>query len=240
MNNFHSYQWPKTVKPLTESQKAISDDFIKYCQDVFHKDWSGLSKFNSTYLTQNMRITDGIRTLEVGAGNGDHLAYENLENQEYWANDRRDSQTSLIRSRFPNVKTINSDCQEGFDVPDGYFDRIIANNVLEHLPNLPKAVEHLERLLSDKGQLGVALPCDPGLAYRVGKYLTTERAFKKRYKQSYSWFVESEHINAPEEVLHVLRKHFKIVHRTYYPCFVPIKHINLLFGMVLEKKTEAD
>lgn len=236
MMNFYSYQWPKTVQPLTEEQKAISDDFIKYCQEVFHQQWSMLDQFNSTYLTRYMRITDGMRTLEVGAGNGDHLQYEDLDRQEYWVNDRRSSQTDLIQSRFPNVKIIQSDCQEGFDVPDGHFDRVIANNVLEHLTDLPKAVQQFARLLNDNGQLGVIIPCDPGFAYRLGKYFTTERAFKKRYKQSYSWFTESEHINAPEEILHVLLKRFKIVHRRHFPFIAPIKHINLMFGMVLEKK----
>jgi len=235
VENFYTYEWPKTVKPLSDEQKVISDDFIKYCQDVFHKQWSMLDRFNSTYLVRNMHIADGMRTLELGAGNGDHLEYEDLDRQEYWVNDRRASQIDLIQSRFPNVKAIHSDCQEGFDVPDSHFDRIIANNVLEHLTNLPKAIQQFDRLLSDKGQLGIIIPCDPGFAYRFGKFFTTERAFKKRYKQSYTWFTDSEHINAPEEVMHVLLKRFKIVHRQYFPFIVPIKHINLMFGMVLNK-----
>ena len=50
----------------------------------------------------------------------------------------------------PGVNTICADCQTRMPFDDGYFDRILAVHVLEHLPNLPAALDEIYRLCNKK------------------------------------------------------------------------------------------
>jgi ubiquinone/menaquinone biosynthesis C-methylase UbiE len=63
---------------------------------------------------------------------------------------------------------IVGDCEDRIDVPEQFFDRIIAIHVLEHLTNLPKALDELVRVLAPGGRLSVVIPCEGGLLYFLG------------------------------------------------------------------------
>ena len=94
------------------------------------------------------------------------------------------------------------------------------------------------RLLAATGVLCVVIPCDPGLAYGLARKISAERIFRKRYRQSYDWFIRREHINSPHEIIGQLTQHFRIVHRRFFPLRVPLIDLNLCIGMVLRKRAE--
>jgi SAM-dependent methyltransferase len=141
-----------------------------------------------------------------------------------------------IRERFPQVTTITGDCEKGLDFPDGFFDRAIAIHVLEHLPNLPSAVSEIHRLLRPGGQFSVVIPCDGGLVYSFARRISSQYLFEKRYKTSFDWFIRTEHVNMPGEIIAVLREWFTIASSTYFPFRLPSIQVNLVIGMVLTPK----
>ena len=49
-------------------------------------------------------------------------------------------------TRTLEIGAVVGDCQQRMDFEEGYFDRILAIHVLEHLPNLPAAVREMHRL----------------------------------------------------------------------------------------------
>jgi SAM-dependent methyltransferase len=231
--------WPKILPELTPEQKRISDDFVHYWHEVLPKRFSIVENFNHNYVVRNAP-PDFRRTLEIGAGVGEHLFYERLtskQESDYCALELRENMATDIRIRFPRVQTIVGDCQQRLNFEDGHFDRILAVHVLEHLPNLPAAVEEMYRL-SDKrrGVFSVVIPCEGSLAYTLGRRLSAQRIFEKRYKQSYRWFIEREHINKPEEILAELRRFFTIVRRSYFPVRIPVVFCNLCIGLILRPK----
>jgi ubiquinone/menaquinone biosynthesis C-methylase UbiE len=231
--------WPKLLPELTPEQKRISDDFVHYWHEVLPRRFSLVDDFNHKYVVQNAPV-DFQRTLEIGAGLGEHLCYERLNSKQesnYYALELRENMASDIRIRFPRVRTIVGDCQQLLNFEDGYFDRILAVHVLEHLPNLPAAVEEMYRL-SDKrrGVFSVVIPCEGSLAYSLARRLSAQRIFEKRYKQSYRWFIEREHINKPEEIMAELRRFFTIVRRSYFPLKIPRVFCNLCIGLTLQPK----
>src|SRR5262249_35082421 len=171
------------------------------------------------------------RTLEIGAGLGEHLRYENLAGQEYHAVELREDMARSIRRDFPSVVTAVADCQEHLPYDDATFDRAIAIHVLEHLPSLPAALTEVRRLLKPGGVLSVVIPCEGGFGYSMGRRVTTQRAFERRYKTSYKWHIESDHVNNAREILAELRHHFEIAESTYYPMRVPLVDFNLLIGL---------
>jgi SAM-dependent methyltransferase len=120
------------------------------------------------------------------------------------------------------------------DFPDGHFDRIIAINVLEHLPNLPRAVDEMHRLCDKKtGFLSVIIPCEGGLAYGIARRISAQRIYEKRYKIPYVNFIGREHINVPWEIYEELNKKFRIESRTFFPFPIPLEFCNLFIGLTL-------
>ena len=64
---------------------------------------------------------------------------EDLSLQEYHAVELREELAQALADRQPGVKAIAANCQERLPYEDGFFDRVLAIHVLEHLPDLPRA-----------------------------------------------------------------------------------------------------
>lgn len=236
-------KWPKTFPPLTAEQRRISDDFMKHWHEVLAGRYGMLDRFDHSY-TVDHAPTEFLRTLEIGAGLGEHLKYENLtpeQEAEYHALELRENMSAAIRERFPRIRTVTGDCQTRLPHPDGHFDRVLAIHVLEHLPNLPAAVREMYRLCNkERGVFSVVIPCEGSLAYSLARRISAQRIFEKRYKQPYKWFIEREHINRPNEILEELAPYFTVEHRRFFPLrFVPAAWCNLVIGLTLKPRERS-
>jgi SAM-dependent methyltransferase len=216
---------------LTEEQERIRNDFMKLWLEVLPNRFGIIENYNHTYPLRTAKA--GSKTLEIGVGLGTHLTFESLENQQYIAMELRPELAKALKAKYPLVETLVGDCQERIDFPDCYFDRVLAIHVLEHLPNLPKALDEIKRILHPTGKFSVVIPCEGGIAYTLARNISARRIFEKRYKQKYDWFVASEHINLPAEIIAELEQRFKIIHRSYFPLVAPITTLNLVIGLTL-------
>jgi SAM-dependent methyltransferase len=228
--------WPKQTSPLTAEQKAISDDFMKYWHEVLPTRYGMVERFNHGYPVRHAP-RKFLATLEVGAGLGEHLAYERLSPSQschYVALELRSNMAQRIQERYPDIRTHIGDCQQHLEFSDGFFDRILAIHVLEHLPNLPAAIREMYRLChKERGVLSVVIPCEGGWAYSLARRISAQRIFEKRYGQPYSWFIEREHLNLPHEILRELEACFRVTHRTFFPLYLPSVLLNLCIGITL-------
>lgn len=243
MNNEKKSIWPKYIAPLTEEQKVINDDFMRYWHEVLPKKYSIVDDFNHEYPVKHAP-KDFISTLEIGAGLGTHLIYEKLTPEQeanYVSNELRENMTEKIRERFPRVQTIVGDCQEHIDFKDGHFDRVLAIHVLEHLPNLPAALKEIYRIIhKEKGIFSIVIPCEGGIAYSLARKISAQRIFEKRYKQKYDVFIKREHINRPQEIVDEVKKYFDIQHTTFFPLHIPSITINLCIGITVTPKKKVN
>lgn len=234
--------WPKVVPPLTPEQRAISDDFMRYWHEVLPRRYGIIEQFNHGYPVRHAP-REFLTTLEIGAGLGTHLAHERLspaQEQHYTALELRETMAQGIRERFPRVHAAVGDCQQRLDFPDGHFDRVLAIHVLEHLPNLPAAVAEAHRLCRpDTGVFSVVIPCEGGAAYGLARRVSARRLFERRYRQSYDWFIEREHLNRPREILAELDRHFTVLHQAWFPLVLPSVHLNLCVGLTLRPRPTA-
>lgn len=230
-------KWPKILPPLTDEQKVISDDFMR----SWHEELAGRSryglieKFNHEFPVKHSR--PGFRTtLEIGAGLGEHLHHEMLSPEQrsnYYANELRSNMAEGIRRAHPDVHVTIGDCQQTLPFADGFFDRIVAVHVLEHLPDLPAAIREAYRLIDKaRGQLLVVIPCEGGAAYSLARKISAERHYKKRYGGDYSWFYRREHINLPHEIMAEIDPYFTLGARQFFPFpFLPFITNNLVIGL---------
>ncbi len=233
-------KWPKVLPPLTPEQRRISDDFMKHWHEVLPERFGIVERFNHNFPVRCSQ-PDFRTTLEIGAGLGEHLHYEKLspeQEKNYYALELRENMAAEIRKNFPRVHAIVGDCQARLDFPDGFFDRLLAVHVLEHLPNLPACLRELYRLSNKAhGRLLVLIPTEGSPAYTIARKISAERVYKKRYGGDYSWFYKREHINLPLEILEELDPYFTVEARHFFPLpFMPMIFCNLVIGLSLRPR----
>lgn len=231
------YVWPKVPPPLTERQLSIVDDWMLYWhKSVLPTTYGSIERFNHGYPLTVLPNKPRFRTIEIGAGSGGHLRFENLDRQDYHCIEIRENMAEQIRRAFPGITAVVADCQTRLPYPDGYFDRAVAVHVLEHLPNLPAAVDELWRVMKEGAIFSVVIPCDPGVAYEFARRISSDRIFRKRYKMPYSWLMQREHLNSPAEVTSVVGKRFRRMDRKFFPLKIPIVNANLCVGLTYSKE----
>ncbi len=225
-------RWPKQLPELTDEQERIRGDFYRLWLDELPRknllkpvDW-----FHHRYPSKRPP-PEGGRTLEVGAGFGNQVQYEDLSRQHYVTVDLREEMIETLHERFPEVEGHVADVSKSLPFGDDDFDRVLAVQVLEHIPNLPPALDEIRRVTKPDGKFVIVIPCEGGRAYEVARSISARPLFEKRYGTSYDWFVATEHCNVPWEIEHELKKRFTIDERTFFPLLVPAVNANLLIGI---------
>ena len=233
---FPRYRWPKVARPLSPEGRQIADDFMRIWHEALPAKFGIIERFNHGYPLRFLPECRPFRTIELGAGIGAHLGYEDLSIQEYHCVELRENMACEIRRRFPTVTAVTADCQARLPYSDHFFDRAVVVHVLEHLPDLPAAVAELHRVLKPGAIFSLLIPCDPGLAYEVARKISAERIFRRHYKMPYRWLARREHINSPQEVLSVVQDSFAEIDREYYPLHIPIVSANLVIGLTYRRR----
>ena len=94
--------------------------------------------------------------------------------------------------------------------------------------------------LKKNGILSIALPTDPGLLWRFGRFFLKLFTVKKKLKISnleYDYMIASEHINSIFNLISIIRYNYKnnIVSEKYIPFKVKMLDINLFYNVTLKK-----
>ncbi len=112
------------------------------------------------------------RVLIVGCGEGTELRY--LEHKPHF--DRLRVSGANINDRIYKRDSLEAsfvgDLMRGYaDIPSGYYDVVICEQVLEHLLDTSIAIATLERVLKPGGRLIVGVPIFPPLLRAARQYL---------------------------------------------------------------------
>lgn len=76
-------RWPKSIPKLSPEAEQAREKWMTYWHEVLPNRFGVVEKFNHGYPS-NLPIQKGWRTLEVGAGLGEHLRWENVADQDYY------------------------------------------------------------------------------------------------------------------------------------------------------------
>jgi len=228
--------WPKKPYPLTPKEQRARDQFVKIWHKRIPPTRQALERFNQGYVAQ-LSHKAGSKTLEIGAGLGAHIAFEDLRDQQYYILEYSKEFCKELITKLPANRVIQGDIHQRQQWEDGTFDRIISIHVLEHLLDLPKALHEILRLLRSDGVFDIVIPCEGGLANSVARKLTTARLFRKHWSLDYTPVILHEHVSTCDEIMDLLSKHFNKKFSRFFPFpFIPLIFPNLCVGMRLEKK----
>jgi len=117
-------------------------------------------------------------------------------------------------------------------VQDGQADVVISFYSLEHLCPLRDFLCEIKRIMRPGGVLIGAIPAEGGIAWGLGRFLTTRRYVMKHTSFSLDKIICWEHPNFADEILTALDDGFHAVRKRYWPSGIPLIDINLVVSFI--------
>jgi ubiquinone/menaquinone biosynthesis C-methylase UbiE len=144
-----------TIKNIKEQYK---DDKNLSMRSKLHAKYSTNKQGFFPWLFEKYEFSSGYRVLELGCGNG--IQWENRIQQLpddciLVLSDLSEGMVKIVWEKYSGIKKnmlaqkIDIQC---IPFPDNCFDVVIANHMLYHVPDLPKALSEVKRILKNDGK----------------------------------------------------------------------------------------
>jgi len=88
------------------------------------------------------------------------------------------------------------------------------------------------RVIRPGGILSIAIPTEGGIAWKMDRYLTTRRYFK-REGLDLDYIIAREHINACYRLVSLIKHYFPQRREIWFPTRIPLAHCNLLYATTI-------
>jgi SAM-dependent methyltransferase len=208
-------RFPKQRLELPEAYRKIYAEHYKRNREG-RSPASSLSQKMESWMHHKVaedlaRAPRECSTLEIGAGNLNHLQYE-PPSEQYDVVEALGDLVAVSSNRF----RVRNDFRGLAEIGDRHYDRIISIAAFEHYCDLPDVVQSCASLLAPGGQLRVAVPSEGSLLWRLGWELTTGLEFRWKYGLDYGVLMKHEHVNTAAEIEAVLRLCFSTVRRSVF------------------------
>lgn len=202
----------------------------------------GLGNFINQAEYRVMERVDlaGKRVLEVGPGRIAHHVYWQSQPALYTLADRRqemlDESRGILETIGTKVETrLVSEDDQGLPFDDEAFDVLVSFNSFEHLYPFQGYLDEMLRVLKPGGCIVGGIPAEGGLAWGVGRFLTTRRWFRKHTTIDLDKVICWEHPNFANTVLAALDGAMEREHRKFWPLQVPSIDLNVIITFVYRK-----
>ncbi|HSM42956.1 MAG TPA: class I SAM-dependent methyltransferase, partial [Afifellaceae bacterium] len=152
----------------------------------------------------------------------------------YWLTDGNPNMLDKARARFGDDGRFRYQCEDAtrLSFATGSFDRLIATHVLEHLVHPHEVLREWARVVRPGGTLSLVLPCDPGLAWRLGRHLGVRRRAESA-GIAYDYWMAREHVNSIFNLVTFVRYYYDDYRETWWPLRVPFADLNLIYAVNL-------
>jgi len=201
-------QFPKIRPPLPPGHQAIYLEHYRVNRSGASPvtKWSArLERWMHRKVAADVRgeINTALDTLEIGAGNLNHLSHEHPVKYDIIEPFR---DMYINSSSLPRVRQVFDDIG---NIPrEQLYDRIISIATLEHLTDLPRVIAFAVLHLKPRGSLRVAIPSEGAVPWRLAVTLSTGIEFYLKYRLRYSTLMQYEHVNNWKEIRLVLGSFF--------------------------------
>ena len=178
--------------------------------------------------------------LEIGAGDIRHLTYWKDEKPKKYiiadvSNEMMQiSEKKLIGSSITYEKLLISR-NEKIPLDNDSIDIVISFYSLEHIYPLDDYLQDISRILKKNGKIIGAIPAEGGIAWGLGRYLTSRRWFKKNTNINPDKLICWEHPNFSDFIIKKLDSYYKKIYLSYEPFKVPLIDTNLVLKFIYSK-----
>ncbi len=170
--------------------------------------------------------------LEIGAGNLNHLKFENnfeiydiVEPKEFLINSAKYNFKKLIRYKYSFINEVPE---------ENLYEKILAIAVLEHIDDLDQFLIDVKKHLAFNGKLVVEIPAEGEFLWWLGWRLTTGIGFWLKYKLDYGVIIRHEHVNSACKIISSIKKYFLIQEISSFP--FSFKNFRLYIHIVCKKE----
>lgn len=195
-------------------------------------------------VMSSINLSDKV-CLEIGPGDIRHLPF--------WIGKKKpkkyivaDVQRGMIDKALATLSSLGVPvcpllvCRDSKELPleESSVDVIVTFYSLEHIYPLEPYLRELHRILRPGGMLIGAIPAEGGLAWGVGRALTSRRWFKKNTMIDPDKIICWEHPNYADEIISLLDSVFKRRMTSLWPfSFLPLLDTNLVVRFIYEKES---
>ncbi len=211
----YDYDIKKYLKISSEFQEDSYEGIVGYIQDMGHR-W--IAK----------RTLPGP-VLEIGFGSGRHSLFYKGNKSNYFVSEY--SGFHVGSDAWKNIRGHGIRCDaQSLPFRSNIFNTVISIYNLEHILNLNNVFREVHRVLTPKGRFLIALPCEGGFFWNLGRELTTRRYFQKKYGINYDKIIAYEHVWDFKGVFEEIKKCrlFQVERQEKFPFRIPTHHLNLI------------
>lgn len=180
-------------------------------------------------------ISAGGWVCDIGCGQGYHYRYVRAPERVLGVDIRLDSLRRLreISDRTPLIQADSN----ALPFKSGTIAVGLSIYAFEHIYYLRETLVETARILEPNAKMFVGLPCEGGLAWTLGRKLTSERAMSRKYNVDYQKYIALEHCNTALHVMDEMGDLFELERRSYFPLpILPTVHFNLTVALALTKR----
>jgi len=200
----------------------------------------GLRVNDAGYAIMKHAPIAGARVLEVGPANIRHSRHWSGMPSHYVGIDYR---RELLAVTHRDLEALNLSHEEivvdaddrKLPFADASFDLVVTFYALEHFYPLDDHLQELQRVLKPGGHLVGAVPCEGGLAWGGGRFLTSRRWLHRNTSVSMDKIICWEHPNFVDDILEGLGKRFSSKRVHLWPLGLPLPDVNLIASFVFQK-----
>jgi phosphatidylethanolamine/phosphatidyl-N-methylethanolamine N-methyltransferase len=145
--------------------------------------------------------------LEVGAGNGEHLAFVKHQFDRYVMTDI-ESIDLLGENENAGIETMKLDCQYLTPFENGSVDRLIATCLLVHLNDMKGCLIEWRRVIRTGGIITIYVAPEPGILLMLLRRLFIWPKARKNGLQNPELFAFQEHKNHYPAMRSIIREVF--------------------------------
>ncbi len=205
----------------------------------------GQSVNDAGYKILNTVDMDGLNVLEVGPGGLFHIEHWKGKPEHYVLVDLDEdfldiASDKLRKHKIPFEKRMTTRSAAGvLPSGDNEFDLIVTFYSLEHLYPFHIHLDEMLRVLKPGGRIIGAIPAEGGLAWGLGRFLTSRRWLKRNTNINPDKIICWEHPTMADEILNIMSKKMDMGCVRFWPLFAPSIDLNLVIKFIFQKRYDS-
>jgi SAM-dependent methyltransferase len=184
----------------------------------------------------------GRTVLEIGPGSFAHMPWWRGKPAKYVVADideafLRTAVGKLEAAGVPHERQLLDRGALGSDwpFPAESFDTVVSFYSLEHLYPLEPYLNNIHRVLRPGGVLVGGIPTEGGVAWGLGRFLTSRRWVHRHTEVDLDKIICWEHPNYADDILRRLDAMFTREHQFFWPMGIPLIDMNLVVRFVYRR-----